>query len=439
MVADAAATTAGEAGARRRRVGLGPLWLQVLVALAAGIALGAAAPRFAAELKPLGDAFVRLIRMVLAPIIFATIVVGIARMGDLRAVGRIGLRALVYFECLSTFALLLGVLVVDVLRPGAGLHVDPRTLDASAVAGYAATARTHGAVAFLLDIIPSSIAGAFVGGNVLQVILFGILFGVALAPMGPRARPVIELLDALLDALFAIVRLIMRLAPLGTLGAIAFTVGRYGLRSLAELAELTAAVWLTSFVFVVVVLGLMARLAGFGLLAFLRFIRTELLVTFGTSSSEAVLAPMMAKLERLGCPRPIVGLVMPAGYTFNTDGTSIYLAMSALFVAQATDIRLGFGGQAVVVGVLVLTSKGSAGVAGAGFVTLAATLAALHRIPVAGIVLLLGVDRFTNAARAVTNVIGNGVATLVLTRAEGQLDRDRLRAELAVGPDPLSS
>ncbi len=420
--------------ARRSHGRLGPLWLQVLVAIALGMALGAVWPGFAVSLKPFGDAFVKLIRMVLAPIIFGTVVVGIARIGDLEEVGRVGVKALLYFEAVSTLSLLLGLLAVDLLQPGAGMHVDPRSLDAGAIASYAASARHVGVVGFLLDIIPSSIGSAFVGGNVLQLILFGVLFGLALARVGERAAPLLDLLDLMLAGLFGIVRIVMALAPIGTLGAIAFTVGRYGLASLVQLAQLTAEVWLVSILFVVVVLGAITRAAGFGLFKFLRYIRTEILITFGTSSSEAVLAPLMTKLEQLGCARSVVGLVMPAGYTFNTDGTSIYLGMSALFIAQATGTHLGLGAQAGLLLMLMLTSKGSAGVAGAGFVTLAATLASMNRIPVAGIVLLLGVDRFTNAARAITNIIGNGIATIVIASSEDALDRERLQAALAEGP-----
>ena len=432
--ADPARTAPRPEGVPRRRPRLGPLWLQVLVALVAGVGFGALFPHWGADAKPLGDAFVRLIRMVLAPIIFSTVVLGIARMGDLHEAGRVGLKALVYFEVLSTVSLLLGLAAVDVLRPGAGMNVDPRTLDAAAVASYAHAARAVGLVPFLLGIIPSSLVGAFTGGNMLQVILVGVLFGAALAPLGARAEPALRVLDAVLAGLFGIVRMIMALAPIGTFGAMAFTTGRYGLASLLPLLRLTGEIWLVSGLFVAVVLGLVSHLAGFDLLRFIRFIRAEILVTLGTSSSEAVLAPLIAKMERLGCDRSVVGLVMPAGYTFNADGTAIYLGMSALFVAQATGVHLGVGDQLVVLLVLMLTSKGSAGVAGAGFVTLAATLASMNRIPVAGIVLLLGVDRFTNAARAVTNIIGNGVATIVVARSEGALDEARLAAMLANGP-----
>jgi len=409
-----------------RRARLGPLWLQVLVAIALGVVVGLVAPSVGVALKPLGDAFIKLIRLTLAPIVFGTVVVGIARMGDLREVGRVGLKALVYFEVVSTIALLLGVVAVQWWKPGAGMHVDPHTLDAAAVESYSASARHLDAVSFLMDIIPTSIADAFVRGSILQIVFFAVLFGLALAAMRDRSRPLVDLIDVGLQAMFGVVRIVMVLAPLGAFGAMAFTVGRYGVVSLLQLAALTAEVWLVSIVFVLVVLGAIARWAGFGLLRFMRAIRDEILIALGTSSSEAVLAPLMTKLERLGCARSVVGLVMPTGYAFNADGTAIYLGMCALFVAQATDVALSARDVAVVVLVLMLTSKGSAGVAGAGFIALAASLASLPQIPVAGIVLLLGVDRLTNAARAATNVIGNGVATIVVAGWEGELDRERL-------------
>ncbi|MDB4883771.1 MAG: dctA [Gemmatimonadetes bacterium] len=418
------------ATAAPRRPRLGPLWLQVLVAIALGAAVGAFAPAAGVALKPLGDAFVKLIRLTLAPIIFGTVVVGIARVGDLREVGRVGIKALVYFEVVSTIALLMGVVAVEWLRPGAGMHIDPRTLDAAAVSSYAASAQQLDVVSFLLDVIPSSIAGAFATNSILQIVFFAVLFGVALAPMRERAAPLVDLLELGLQAMFGVVRIVMVAAPLGAFGAMAFTVGRYGMVSLLQLATLTAEVWIVSALFVVVVLGLIARWAGFSLFRFLRFVREEILIALGTSSSEAVLAPLMTKIERLGCARSVVGLVMPTGYTFNADGTAIYLGMCALFVAQATDVSLSLRDKVVVVLVLMLTSKGSAGVAGAGFVALAASLASLHTIPVAGIVLLLGVDRLTNAARAVTNVIGNGVATIVVAKWEGALDSAQLSRAL---------
>jgi Na+/H+-dicarboxylate symporter len=407
-----------------RRGRLGPLWLQVLLAVIIGVLIGVYCPDTGAALKPLGDGFVMLIRMALAPIIFGTVVVGIARMGDLREVGRVGAKALLYFEVVSTISLIMGLVAVDVLQPGHGMNVDPATLDAKAVAGYATSAQHLSFVGFLLNIIPSSVVGAFERGNILQVILFSVLFGVSLTGFRERAKSLVDMLDLLLQGMFGIVRMVMVLAPIGTLGAIAYTIGKYGAGSLLHLGQLTIEVWAVSLLFVLAVLGGITQAAGVNILKLLRYIREEILITLGTSSSEAVLAPLLSKMERLGCAKPIVGMVIPAGYTFNADGTSIYLGMSALFIAQATNTPLTFGAQLVILVVLMLTSKGSAGVAGAGFVTLAATLASMDQIPVAGIVLLLGVDRFTNAARAITNVIGNCVATIVVAKWEGAFDAD---------------
>jgi aerobic C4-dicarboxylate transport protein len=419
---------------QRRRSRLGPLWLQVMVAIVLGVAVGVLFPHAGASLKPLGDGFIKLVRMALAPIIFGTVVVGIARMGDLKEVGRVGAKALLYFEVVSTVSLVLGLIAVNLLRPGAGMNIDPATLDASAIAGYAAAAQHLDFTSFVLDIIPTSVGDAFVHGNILQLILFGVMFGVALAQFRDTAKPLVDMIDLLLHGMFGIVRMVMYLAPIGTFGAMAYTISQYGVGSLLQMAELTAAVWLVSGLFVVVVLGLIARATGFSVIAFSRYIREEILITFGTSSSEAVLAPLMTKLERLGCATPIVGMVMPAGYTFNADGTSIYLSMGAIFIAQATNTSLSLRDQIVILLVLVLTSKGSAGVAGAGFVTLAATLSAMHQIPAAGLVLLLGVDRFTNAARAITNIIGNCVATIVIAKWEGALDTAQLARGLAGEP-----
>jgi Na+/H+-dicarboxylate symporter len=402
---------------------LGPLWLQVLVAIALGALVGTLYPQGAASLKPLGDGFIRLISMTLAPIIFLSVVLGIAHMGDLKEVGRVGIKALVYFEVVSSIALLLGLVAVNVLRPGSGMNVNASALNVQPIAGYSAAAQNHpGAVDFVLNIIPSSIVGAFTGGNMLQVILVGVLFGLAFSQFRETARPLVELLDLLLRGMFGIVSFIMKLAPVGAFGAMAYSVGQYGLGSLRQLAQFTAEVWIVAAVFVVVVLGLIARVAGFSLYRLLGYLREELLVTFGTSSSEAVLAPLMRKLEQLGCDKAIVGMVIPAGYTFNADGTAIYLSMGAIFIAQATGTHLTLRDQIVVMLVLMLTSKGSAGVAGAGFVTLAATLATMPQIPVAGLVLLLGVERLINAARALVNVIGNSVATIVVSKWEKAFD-----------------
>lgn len=414
---------------RPRRRFLGPQWLQVVVAIALGAAAGRLFPRASASLQPLGEGFIRLLGMTLPPVIFLSVALGIARMGGLKRVGRVGAKALLYFEAVSTLSLLLGLLAIELLHPGTGMNVNAPSLNApslsgpslsgQAVSANALTAQQRsGSAAFLLHIIPSSIVGAFVGGNMLQIILLGLLSGLAMSQLGEAARPLIDLLDLILRVMFGIVGFIMALAPIGAFGAMAYSVSEYGLSSLAPLARFTADVWAVSLVFVAAVLGTIARLAGFSLFKLLRYIREELLVTLGTSSSEAVLAPLMIKLERLGCEKGIVGMVMPAGYTFNADGTSIYLSMGAIFIAQATHTHLGLRDRIVLLLTLALTSKGSAGVAGAGFVTLAATLSALHRIPAAGLVLLLGVERLINAARAVVNVIGNCVATIVVAKWE---------------------
>jgi len=419
--------------AATRRSPLGPLWLQVLVAIALGVLVGVFFPRQAIALKPLGDGFVRLIRMTLAPVIFGSVVVGIAGMGDLKEVGRVGAKALLYFEVVSTISLLMGLVAVNLLHPGRGMNIDPATLDVQAIASYTASAQHLSLAGFLLSIIPSSIGDAFVSGNVLQIILFSVLFGLALSQIREAARPLVNIIDLFLRGMFGIVRLVMRLAPIGAFGAMAYTIGQYGLRSLKPLALFTSEVWIVSILFVAVVLGGIARAAGFNLYKLLRYLREEIFVTLGTSSSEAVMAPLILKLEQLGCERSIVGMIMPAGYTFNAGGTAIYLGMGAIFIAQATNTQLTLRDQLVVLLVLMLTSKGSAGVAGAGFVTLAATLGAMHRIPAAGLVLLLGVDQFTNAARAVVNIIGNGVATIVIARWEGAFDGDRASLVLDYG------
>jgi Na+/H+-dicarboxylate symporter len=410
-----------QAASPRRSI-FGPLWLQVMVGILLGVIIGILFPHAAVTLKPLGDGFVKLIRMTLAPIIFATVVVGIARMGDMREVGRVGAKALLYFEVVSTLALLMGLVAVNLLHPGTGMNIDAATLDPTSIATYTTTAQQTGVVAFLLGIIPSSIGEPFVTGNILQIILLGVLFGLALTPIRSTAKPLIDLLDLLLKGMFGIVQFIMVLAPLAAFGAMAYTVGQYGFASLKPLALFTAEVWIVAILFVAIVLGAIARFAGFSLLHLLAYIRDELLITAGTSSSEAVLAPLMLKLEQLGCAEQVVGMVMPAGYTFNADGTAIYLSMGAIFIAQATNTHLSLREQITLMIVLMITSKGSAGVAGAGFVTLAATLASMHHIPVAGLVLLLGVERLTNIPRAVVNVIGSSVATIVVAKWEHAFD-----------------
>ncbi len=413
------------------------LWVQVLIGMAVGIVLGALAPGWGIALKPVADGFVKLVKMLLAPIIFGTVAVGIAQMGNLRDVGRLGLRALIYFEILSTVALAAGLVVANVVRPGAGMNIDARTLDASAIGGYATTAKGEGGIAdFLLGIIPDSIGSAFVGGTMLQIILIALLMGFALGAMGDGAARLTALIDDVTKAMFRIVGMVMRLAPLGAGAGMAFTIGKYGLATLLPLGWLILALYVTALLFVLVVLGTVARLAGISLVALLKYIGDEILIVFGTCSTEAVLPQLMARLEQLGCARPVVGLVLPAGYTFNTDGTSLYLAMAVVFIAQATNTPLSVGDQLTILGVLLLTSKGSAGVAGAGFVALAATLSVMPSLPVAGLVLLLGVDRFLNQARAVVNLIGNSVATVAVARWDGALDLERARAVLRGEPVP---
>jgi len=414
-----------------------PLWLWVLFGIVLGVVVGVLLPHSGAALKPLGDGFVKLIRMTLAPIIFGSVVVGIAKMGDLREVGRVGAKALLYFEMVSTLSLLLGLLAVDVLQPGKGMNIDAATLDPTAISSYTSSAQHLGFVEFVLNIIPSSAGEAFVSGNILQIILFAVLLGLALSQFRDRARPLVEMLDLFLQGMFGVVKFIMYLAPIGAFGAMAYTISQYGVASLIPLMKFTAELWAVSAFFVVVVLGGIAYFCGFRLLLLLRYIREEILITLGTSSSEAVLAPLMLKLEQLGCAEPVVGMVMPAGYTFNADGTAIYLGMGAIFIAQATNTHLSLSDQLVILFVLMLTSKGSAGVAGAGFVTLAATLASLHKVPVAGLVLLLGVERLTNAARAVVNIIGSCVATVVVAKWEKAFDTEQ--AALVLGNSRINS
>ena len=401
---------------------LGQLWFQVLLGAVIGVGIGNYFPHFGETLKPLGDAFIKLIKMLLAPIIFGTIVVGIAKMGSIKEVGRVGLKALVYFQIVSFVALAIGVIMVDVMKPGAGMNIDASSIDTKSFADYTAVAQQQGAVNFFMNIIPSSVVDAFVQGNMLQIILFSVLFGLALAQLPDRGQPVVRVIDSVLQGLFGIVRFVMYLAPLAALGAMAFTVGKYGFGSLGAFGKLLGAVYLASLLFIVIVLGVIARLARLSLWQFLKFFKDEIMITFATASTEAVLPRMMAKLEQIGCAKTVVGMVLPAGYTFNADGTSIYLTMGAIFIAQATNTPLTWHDQLLLLAVCLFTSKGSAGVAGAGFIALGATLAATNRIPVAGLVLLVGIDRFVNSARAVTNLIGNGIATIVVARWEKSFD-----------------
>jgi aerobic C4-dicarboxylate transport protein len=407
-----------------------PLWkslyFQVIVAIVLGVLLGHFQPETGAAMKPLGDGFIKLIKMIIAPIIFCTIVVGIAGMEDMKKVGKTGALALLYFEILSTIALVVGLVVVNVVQPGAGMNVDPATLDTKAIAQYAAPGKMQTTTEFLLAIIPGSAVDAFAKGEMLQVLFFSVLFGFALHGFGAKGRPVFDLIERLSHVLFGIVGIVMKVAPIGAFGAMAFTIGKHGLGSLAQLAKLMGSFYLTCFVFVFVVLGIVARLHRFSLWKFVRYIKEELFLVLGTSSSESALPRLMAKMENAGAEKSVVGLVVPTGYSFNLDGTSIYLTMAAVFIAQATNTPLSIGDQLTLLGVLLLTSKGAAGVTGSGFIVLAATLSAVGSVPVAGLALILGIDRFMSEARAITNFIGNGVATLVVARWCGSLDADRL-------------
>ncbi len=406
------------------------LYFQVLVAIALGIALGVLWPHFAQQLQPLGDGFIKLIRLLIAPIIFCTVVTGIAGMAKLRDVGKAGGLALIYFEVLTTLALVIGLLVVNLVKPGAGINADPASLDTRAISQYVAPAAMPGVTEFILNIIPATFFGAFASGDVLQTLLLAVLFGFALHALGGRENLIYGMVDKFGQVLFVIVGYIMRLAPLGALGAMAFTVGRYGAESLLGLARLMGCFYLTCILFVLCVLGLIARLHGFSILAFIRYIRDELFIVLGTSSSESVLPRMLGKMEELGVKKPIVGLVIPAGYSFNLDGTAIYLTMAALYIAQATNTPLTLGHQLTLLAVLLLTSKGAAAVTGSGFIVLAASLSAVGHVPVAGVALILGVDRFMSEARALTNLVGNGVATLVVAKWCGELDEVRMKAVL---------
>ena len=414
---------------------LGKLYVQVLIGVAAGVLLGVFWPHIGTDLKPLGDAFIKLIKMVFAPIIFATVVLGIAKMENMKELGRVGARALIYFEVLSTFALILGLLVVNFVKPGAGMNIDAAHLDASSIATYTSAAQSgDGITDFLMKIIPASITDAFAQNQILPILLFSTLFGIALAHLGPRGKPMVDVLESFSHGMFHIVGMIMRLAPLAAFGAMAFTIGKYGLGSIVSLGKLVATMYVTCFLFVVVVLGLIARLSGFSLWKFLKYLKEELFTVLGTSSSESVVPQLMNKLEKAGVSKPVVGLVIPSGLTFNPDGQCIYYTMAAIFIAQATNTPLTLMDQLIVLGVLLLTSKGSAGVTGSGFITLAATLATMDKIPVAGMVLLLGVDRFMSEARAITNTIGNAVGTMAIAKWVGALDKKQM--ELALNDQP---
>jgi aerobic C4-dicarboxylate transport protein len=409
------------------------LYVQVITAIAIGVVLGYVAPETGAAMRPLGDGFIRLVRMMIAPIIFSVVVVGIAKIGDLKAVGRIGIKALVYFEVISTLALVIGLVVVNVLKPGVGINADPTSLDPSAVSAYATSAESLSTVDFLLNIIPTTVVGAFATGQILQVLLFSVMFGVALLQLGERGRPLVSLIEQFSQGLFKMIHMIMRLAPIGAFGAMAFTIGRYGIGTLLQLGQMMAGVYLTCAMFVFVVLGAVARMAGFSIWKFLKYIREEIVITIGTSSSEAVLPRLMAKLEHLGCSKPVVGLVVPTGYSFNLDGTSIYMTMGAIFISQATNTPLSMSQQIALLGLAMLTSKGSAALTGGAFVTLAATLQAFPVVPVAGLALLIGIDRFMSEARALTNLIGNGRHCTVGRRAGRQQDESSVERRVGGG------
>ena len=407
------------------------LWGQVLIGVAIAIVYGYFKPASAIKMKPLGDGFIRMITMVITVIIFCTVVTGIAGMENLKKVGRIGGKALLYFEIVSTLALFTGMLVGNVAHPGSGFNVNPATLDAKSVADYAGAAKQQSVTDFLMNIIPTTMVDAFAKGNILQVLFVAILFGFALSIVGPKCKPVVELFDALTHAVFGVINILMGLAPIGAFGAMAFTVGRYGIASLGPLAKLIAVFYVTCILFVLVVFGLVAWASGFNIIKFLSYIKEEIVLVLATSSSDPALPTLMEKMEKLGCSKSLVGLVVPTGYTFNTDGSSLYMTMAALFVAQATNIHLTVGQQLTIFAVAVLTSKGASGVTGAAFIALVATLMVIPTIPVAGMALLIGIDRFMSMFRAVVNMIGNGVATVVVARWENELDKETLRKNMA--------
>ena len=407
------------------------LYAQVLLAVVVGAILGHVNPALGTAMRPLGEGFIKLVKMLIAPIVFTTVVTGIAKMGDLRKVGRVGLKALVYFEVLTTLALAIGLFVGKVVAPGSGMNVNPAALDTTAIASYTSAGHSMSTADFLLNIIPKDVVDAFARGDILQVLFFSVLCGVALAALKADGTRLLHLIDGFSHVLFRIIAIIMRVAPLGAFGAMAFTVGKYGIASLLSLGKLIAAFYATSLLFVILVLGAVLRWTGLGVFRFLRYIREEIFIVLGTSSSESALPLLMGKMERLGCSKPVVGLVVPMGYSFNLDGTSIYLTLATLFIAQATNTQVSFGQEMEILAVLLLTSKGAAAVTGGGFITLAATLTAVGNIPVAGLTLLIGVDRFMSEARAITNLIGNGVAAVVVSKWEGELDLDHARATLA--------
>jgi aerobic C4-dicarboxylate transport protein len=406
------------------------LHFQVFFSIVVGIALGHFYPALGESMKPLGDAFIKLIKMIIAPIIFCTIVTGIAGMDDMKKVGRVGGKALIYFEVVSIFALIVGLVIVNWYEPGAGMNIDVKTLDSGAISAYTTAAKAQSSLDFFMNIIPSTVVDAFAKGDILQVLLFSVMFGWALSSMGGKRMAIFGVITEISHALFGMVDLIMKLAPIGTFGAMAFTIGKYGVASLIPLGKLLACFYVTCILFVLVVMGLIAKWAGFSIIKFIAYIKEEFLIVFGTASSESVLPRMMNKLEKLGCAKSVVGLVIPTGYSFNLDGTSIYLTMAAIFVAQATNTDLTLVQQLTILAILMLTSKGASGVTGSGFIVLAATLSVIPGIPVGGLALIFGIDRFMSQARAVTNLIGNGVATVVIAKWENELDEVKFHAEL---------
>jgi aerobic C4-dicarboxylate transport protein len=414
------------------------LYVQVIFAIVCGVLLGMFEPKLGVDMKPLGDGFVKLIKMIIAPVIFCTVVTGIAGMQDMKKVGRVGGKALLYFEVVSTFALAIGLLVANLLQPGAGFNVDPATLDSSAIAQYTSKAHAQSSVDFLLNIIPTTFVDAFAKGDILQVLLIAILFGFSLSLLGEKSRVVTHLIEEISTAVFGVVAIIMKAAPIGAFGAIAFTIGKYGIGSLLPLAKLMGSFYLTCGLFIFIVLGSIAKMTGFSIWRFLKYIKEELLIVLGTSSSESALPSLMQKLQKLGCAKSVVGLVVPTGYSFNLDGTNIYMTMAALFVAQATNTDLTLTQELTILGVAMLTSKGASDITGAGFITLAATLAVVPTIPVAGMALILGIDRFMSECRALTNFIGNGVATIVVSKWENELDEETLNRELR-NPTPAAT
>jgi aerobic C4-dicarboxylate transport protein len=422
---------AGKAVAAKKQPFYMTLWGQVLIGVALAIIYGYFKPASAIKMKPLGDGFIRLITMVITMVIFCTVVSGIAGMENLKKVGRIGGKALLYFEVVSTLALLVGMGVGNLTHPGSGFNINPATLDAKSIADYAGQAHNVTVTDFLMNIIPTTMVNAFAQGNILQVLLVAILFGFALSLMGPKCKPVVELFDGLTHAVFGVINIMMRLAPIGAFGAMAFTVGRYGIASLGPLAKLITVFYITSILFVLVIFGVVGWVSGFNIIKFLSYIKEEIILVLATSSSDPALPTLMEKMEKLGCSKSLVGLVVPTGYTFNTDGSSLYMTMAALFVAQATGIHLSIGQQLTIFGVAVLTSKGASGVTGAAFIALVATLQVIPTVPVAGMALLIGIDRFMSMCRAAVNMIGNGVATLVVARWERELDKATLQKNLA--------